>query len=98
MTQARFGRVTVNWRFSTFGIKTEGLPTDIRRVRYASVYWGAEVGYAAARVGGIPFEGLGAAVGTHDHFDWDRSSVPFIDMGAGQAYLEMATPFGGGGR
>jgi RHS repeat-associated protein len=65
---------------------------------YASVYWGAEVGYAAARVGGILFEALGAAVGTHDHFEWDQSSVPYIDMGAGQAYLEMAPPFGGGGR
>jgi len=27
VTQALFGRVTVNWRCKTFGITTEGLPT-----------------------------------------------------------------------
>jgi hypothetical protein len=33
MTQALFGRVTVNRRCRRFGIRADGLPTDHRRMR-----------------------------------------------------------------
>lgn len=38
VTQALFRRVTVNWRLSRLGIRTEGFPTDQRRMRRWSSY------------------------------------------------------------
>jgi hypothetical protein len=34
VTQAALGFVAVNWRLRRFGIRTDGLPTAQRRVRY----------------------------------------------------------------